>query len=203
MAGTETPPVNAAPAASPSPRFWNVPNSLTVGRLGLGVVFLAAMSFERYFAALVLFVLAAVSDGLDGYLARRLNQATAIGRQLDPLVDKLLVAAALIYLVAIPDAGVTPWMVTLIVTRELVIQWIRSLLEGRGEAFGAKWSGKLKTALQCAAIIASLVGLASRPTPSWVLMTRDLAVWSAVALTLYSGIEYVGKAWPKLRPDLS
>lgn len=196
-------PTANAPAAPPPPGFWNVPNSLTVGRLGLGLIFLGAMSFEHYFVALVLFVLAAISDGLDGYLARRLNQATAIGRQLDPLVDKLLVAAALIYLVAIPDAGVTPWMVSLIVSRELVIQWIRSLLEGRGEAFGAKWSGKLKTTLQCAAIIASLVALASRPAPAWVLFTRDLAVWSAVGLTLYSGVEYIGKAWPRLKPDLS
>src|SRR5262249_39623091 len=145
------------------PRFWNVPNSLTVGRLGLGAVMLVALARGWYAVALALFLVAALSDALDGYLARRLNQAAAIGSQLDPLVDKLLVAGALIFLVAVPGSGIAPWMVTLIVARELLIQWLRSLLEGRGEAFGAQWSGKLKTVLQCAAITASLLTLASGP----------------------------------------
>jgi CDP-diacylglycerol--glycerol-3-phosphate 3-phosphatidyltransferase len=180
-----------------------VPNVITVGRLVLGGFLLAAIAYERYQAALVLFVVAAVTDAVDGYLARRLNQATAIGRQLDPLVDKLLVAGALIYLVAIPGTGLAPWMVTLIVARELLIQWVRSLLEGRGVAFGAKLSGKLKTTVQCVAIGAILLTLSSRPAPTWLILTRDVAIWSAVALTLYSGIAYVGSAWPRLRPDLS
>lgn len=187
----------------PPPRFWNVPNTLTVGRLGLGVVLLVAIAREAYITALVLFVVAAVTDALDGYLARRLGQATALGRQLDPLVDKLLVAGVLIFLVALPDTGLAPWMVTLIVTRELLIQWVRSLLEGRGEAFGARWSGKLKTVLQCAAIIAILLALACQPAPSWMIVCRDLLIWSSVILTFYSGVAYVGEAWPRLRLDLS
>ncbi len=180
------------------PRFWNVPNSISVGRLGLGVVMLVFLAWGWYLTALVFFLAAALSDALDGYLARKLNQATAIGRQLDPLVDKLLVAGALIFLVAIPGSGLFPWMVALIVARELLIQWLRSLLEGRGEAFGAQWSGKLKTVLQCAAIVASLVSLATQPAPGWVTITRDVIIWSAVALTAYSGIAYMGGAWPRL-----
>lgn len=183
------------------PRFWNVPNSISVARLGLGAVMLVTLAWGWYALAAALFLAAALSDALDGHLARKLNQVTAIGRQLDPLVDKLLVAGALIYLVAIPGSGLSPWMVTVVVARELLIQWLRSLLEGRGEAFGAQWSGKLKTVLQCAAIVASLVALATPSAPPWMTITRDVLIWSAVGLTLYSGVAYLGGAWSKIQVD--
>src|SRR3954462_15191693 len=118
-------------------RFWNVPNSLTMSRLALSFVVFALIAFGYFAAALVVFILASISDGLDGYFARKLGQATAIGRQLDPLVDKVINCGAYIYLLAVPDTGVAPWMVTTIVVRELVVQAVRSLIEGRGEAFGA------------------------------------------------------------------
>ena len=95
-----------------------------------------------------------------------MNQETAIGRQLDPLVDKLIVAGALIYLLPGPRAGPgMPWMVTAIVIRELLIQGLRSLIEGRGEPFGAKMAGKLKTMFQCLAIGGSLVCLGMARPP--------------------------------------
>src|SRR5687768_11831611 len=128
-----------------SPRFWNVPNSLTMSRLGLAAVTFGLIAQGYYAGALLTFGLAALTDAFDGYFARRLNQATAIGRQLDPLVDKVMVAGGFIYLLAIPESGLAPWMVTAVIVRELLIQWLRSLLEGRGEAFGARWAGKLKT----------------------------------------------------------
>src|ERR687889_803091 len=115
-------------------RFWNVPNSLTMSRL--------AMAFA-------VFGLAGLTDALDGYFARLLGQSTVIGRQLDPLVDKVIVSGGFIYLLTVEGTGLAPWMVTLIVTRELLIQWLRSLLEGSGEAFGARSAGKLKTLFQC------------------------------------------------------
>lgn len=185
------------------PSLWNVPNTLTISRLGLGVLMLIALTYHAYVLAIVLFLLASITDALDGYFARLLNQATAFGRQLDPLVDKLLIAGVLVYLVAIPGSGLAPWMAAVIIARELLIQWLRSLLEGQGEAFGAKWSGKVKTVLQCSAIVASLVSLASNPPAGWLVLTRDLIIWSAVGLTLYSGVAYAISARSRLRLDMA
>ena len=185
------------------PGFWNVPNSMTMARLGLSVVVFALIAYERYFAALLVFGIAALTDALDGYLARLLNQSTAIGRQLDPLVDKVIVSGSFIYLLTIPGTGVQPWMVTTIVIRELLIQGLRSHLEGGGQAFGAKMAGKIKTTLQCLSISAILFGLSIRPEPSWFLWVRDVLTWSAVALTLYSGLGYVFAAIPSLKGRVS
>src|SRR3954453_6204842 len=180
------------------PRFWNVPNTLTMSRLLLAVVVFAQVSYGYYRSALVVFTLAAVTDALDGYLARLLDQATPIGRQLDPLIDKVIVAGTYIYLLTIRDTGVMPWMVTAIVVRELLIQGLRSLLEGQGQPFGARTAGKLKTLFQCLSIIAILLCLDLRPSPTW-LIARDSLTWTAVGLTLYSGVAYVAVAMPSLR----
>src|SRR3954469_20761241 len=102
--------------------FWNVPNSLTIGRLGLGLVVFVLIAHEWYGAALLVFGLAALTDALDGYFARLLDQATPVGRQLDPLVDKGIGSGGFIYLLATPGTGLAPWMVTTIVVRELLIQ---------------------------------------------------------------------------------
>jgi CDP-diacylglycerol--glycerol-3-phosphate 3-phosphatidyltransferase len=179
-------------------RFWNVPNSLSVGRLALTVAICALIGHTFYAWALGVFILAAITDALDGYFARLLKQETDIGRQLDPLVDKVIVSAGLIYLVAIPRSGLAPWMVTAIVSRELIVQALRSLIEGRGEAFGARLAGKLKTTFQCLAICAILLSLSVGPI-SGLIVVRDILIWAAVALTLYSGFGYVLLAMPKLR----
>ncbi len=186
------------PAALAEP-FWNVPNSLTMGRLGLSIVVFTLVGHAWYWAALAVFVVAAITDALDGYAARRLGQSTALGRQLDPLVDKVIVCGAFIYLLTVPgDTGLAPWMVTTIVVRELLIQGLRSHLEGGGQAFGARLAGKLKTVAQCLSISAILVALGLRPAPHW-LMARDVLTWSAVGLTVYSGLGYFALAIPKLR----
>jgi CDP-diacylglycerol--glycerol-3-phosphate 3-phosphatidyltransferase len=149
-----------------------------------------------------LFVLAAVTDALDGYFARLLKQDTAIGRQLDPLIDKVIVSGCYIYLATIPATGVLPWMVTAIVIRELLIQGLRSHLEGQGQAFGARMAGKLKTVVQCLSISAVLLCLGLEPSaPVTLLWARDVLTWLAVALTLYSGFSYVWIALPKLRGE--
>ena len=180
------------------PRFWNVPNALSMVRLALSVVVFALIANNAYLAAVVVFALAALTDALDGYFARLLNQSTAIGRQLDPLIDKVIVAGAYIYLVTIPGTGLAPWMVTIIVIRELLIQGLRSLLEGQGTAFGAKLAGKLKMVFQCFSIVAILLCLAWSPGPSW-LLARDVLTYAAVLLTLYSGLGYIASAFPSIR----
>jgi CDP-diacylglycerol---glycerol-3-phosphate 3-phosphatidyltransferase len=187
-------------ASTVQPTFWNVPNCLTLSRLVLAVVVFALIACGRYTAALIVFGLAALTDALDGYFARLLNQATALGRQLDPLVDKVIVSGGFIYLLTVPGSGLAPWMVTVIVVRELLIQGLRSLLEGRGQAFGARWAGKVKTTFQCLAIAAILLSLATAPGPAW-LFARDVLTWTAVGLTLYSGLSYLAVGLPKVQAD--
>jgi CDP-diacylglycerol--glycerol-3-phosphate 3-phosphatidyltransferase len=198
----ETPKATVATMAQPAqPPFWNVPNTLTLARLGLAVAVFALIAYARYFAALAVFGLAALSDALDGYLARLLDQATPIGRQLDPLVDKVIVSGTYIYLLTVKeDTGVQPWMVTTIITRELLIQGLRSHLEGQGQAFGARMAGKVKTTFQCLSISAVLLVLSVRPDPHpLLLLGRDALTWAAVGLTVYSGVAYVFAAAPSLK----
>jgi CDP-diacylglycerol---glycerol-3-phosphate 3-phosphatidyltransferase len=181
----------SATLASAPRRFWNVPNSLTVGRI----------DFQLYIAAMAVFIVAAVTDALDGYFARLLQQATPLGRQLDPLIDKVIVSGCYIYLATIPGSGVLPWMVTAIVVRELLIQGLRSHLEGQGQAFGARTAGKLKTVVQCISISVVLFCLSLESPHFGLLALRDGATWLAVLLTVYSGISYVWIAMPKLRGE--
>ncbi|CAN5805106.1 CDP-diacylglycerol--glycerol-3-phosphate 3-phosphatidyltransferase [soil metagenome] len=185
-----------------TPRLWNVPNALSLGRLVVGGFALGLIGYGYYLAALILFILAAISDWFDGYLARKLNQETAFGRQLDPLVDKLVASGFFIYLLTVEGSGLYPWMVTVIVIRELLIQWLRSLLEGQGIAFGAKLAGKLKTTFQFLAIVVILLILSfdAFQTTTWMLI-RDILIWLAVGLTIYSGAGYVLMGLPKIREE--
>lgn len=183
---------------SPEPPFWNLANVLTLSRLVLAPVVFALIAYKYPIAAVAVFLIAAITDWLDGLAARRLKVNSAIGRQLDPLVDKVLVVGTYIYLMAfVPGGGIAPWMVTAIVARELTVQAIRSLIEGRGEPFGAKFSGKLKTVTQFAAIVAVLVVQAYELSGAWVVV-RDVLIWASVLLTIGSGVHYLLLAWPAL-----
>ena len=107
---------------APAPRrFWNVPNSLTVSRLVLAVGVFLFIEYQFYLSALALFLIAAITDALDGYFARLLKQDTKIGRQLDPLIDKVIVSGCYIYLATISGTGVKAWMVSAIVIRLIVL----------------------------------------------------------------------------------
>jgi CDP-diacylglycerol--glycerol-3-phosphate 3-phosphatidyltransferase len=149
-------------------------------------------------AALIVFSIAALTDAFDGALARAMGQASALGRQLDPLVDKVMICSTLIFLLPRENSGVGAWMVAAIVSRELLVQALRSLVEGQGSAFGAKWMGKLKTLTQCLAIVAVLwtSGDASRGS---LATARDILLWSATILTITSGLTYLSAAIPLLR----
>jgi CDP-diacylglycerol---glycerol-3-phosphate 3-phosphatidyltransferase len=186
-----------------SRRFWNVPNTLTVSRLVLAVAVYALIDFQAYAWALGLFLIAAATDALDGYFARLLKQESPLGRQLDPLIDKVIVAGCYIYLTTIPNTGVRPWMVTAIVVRELLIQGVRSLLEGQGQPFGARTAGKFKTVVQCASIAAVLLVLWLQTSSPFLTWVRDGLTWLAVALTIYSGLIYIRLAMPSLRRESS
>src|SRR5205814_5143530 len=119
------------------PRVWNLPNMLTAARLGLAIVLFALIAAESWLLALIVFVVAAFTDWLDGFVARRQGLTSAFGRNFDPLVDKVLICGAFIFLLPVKPAGVAAWMVTLIVARELIITGVRSFFESQMASFGA------------------------------------------------------------------
>lgn len=168
----------------------NLPNWLTLSRLVLTVPFLFLAErpgFERW--ALALFLVASLTDWLDGYLARRWNQITAFGKLMDPLCDKVLVAGGLVALVA---QGLLPaWSVTLILFREFLVTGLRALEAAEGVIVPAGQMGKVKTVAQMVAI--ALLFLGAGGSESWAPLALDAGrwlYWAAVALTIASGIEY-------------
>ncbi len=112
--------------------------------------------------------MAAGTDWLDGYWARKYGQVTTLGRILDPFVDKIIICGTFIFLAAVPDSGVAAWMAVVIVGRELLVTALRSYLEGEGADFSAIMSGKLKMVLQCVAVLVSLYA----PVPRRSLSAR-------------------------------
>lgn len=170
----------------------NVPNVLTALRLALSIGVFVLIPLGQYLAATIVFALAAGTDWIDGWWARKYNQVTKLGRIFDPFVDKILICGTFIYLAAIPGSGIAPWMAVVVMGREMLVTVIRSFIEEQGGDFSAQMSGKLKMVFQCAAAIGSLVVLhqaagSPQPVPQWLL----IAVWLAVLSTIYSGLEYV------------
>jgi CDP-diacylglycerol--glycerol-3-phosphate 3-phosphatidyltransferase len=179
----------------------NVPNQITLVRLVLAVIVFVLIPWGQYAWALVLFLLAALTDWLDGYWARRTGQVTKLGRVLDPFVDKFLVCGAFIYLAAEPQSGIGAWMAVVVVARELLVTVLRSFLEGEGIDFSAKMAGKLKMVFQCGAVAASLwsLALSDQQPPQWLSWGLPSLVWLAIITTVYSGIDYVFLAFKLLR----
>lgn len=190
--------------------IWNVPNILTVARLVLSVLCFAVLPFEQYLPALVLFTIAAGTDWVDGYWARRYGQVTQLGRILDPFADKIIICGTFTFLAAVPPTAagesasqVTAWMAVIVTARELLVTALRSFFEEHGSDFSAKWSGKWKMVFQCAAAAASLAmlwhygynsGFWHPEPPTAVIWIVRLLVWCAVAMTIYSGWVYVKRA---------
>ncbi len=194
--------------------IFNVPNQLTTLRLLLAVVLFAFITWEYYLVSLGLFIVAAGTDWLDGYWARKYGQVTTLGRMLDPFADKVIICGTFIFLIAIPAMqdvpwGLRAWMVVVVVGRELLITALRSFMEQKGSDFSANMAGKLKMVLQCVAAgfclyYLSYRDLAESPlmapeAPAWVWGGMIGAVWAAVLLTAYSGVAYVIAAVRLLR----
>ena len=184
---------------------FNVPNKISAARLLLSFVFFALLPLQFYWAALVVFVIAAGTDWVDGWYARKYNLVTKLGRVLDPFCDKILICGAYI-LIAIEMDGLFPWyakiagwMAVVVVGRELLVTVLRSMIEGAGGDFSAKWAGKLKMGFQCVAVGACLVALAlkhanSDPVganiPVWLNIVVIASVWLSIYSTLQSGWGY-------------
>ncbi len=183
-----------------APAVFNVPNQLTTLRLVLSIVLFVLIELGTqlaspgyYLAAMVVFIVAAGTDWLDGYWARKYAQVTTLGRILDPFVDKVIICGTFIFLAALPESGLTAWMAVVVVARELLVTALRGFLEGEGIDFSAVMSGKLKMVAQCVAAGWSLFRLSygSTPPPDWISGGLLIVVWLAVALTVYSGGAYV------------
>jgi CDP-diacylglycerol--glycerol-3-phosphate 3-phosphatidyltransferase len=180
------------------PPVFNLPNQLTASRFVLGVVLFVLIALEYWLGCIVVFAAAAVTDWLDGYFARKQGLASTLGRVLDPLVDKVLVGGAYIFLLPVDNSGLKAWMVTLVVARELVITGLRSFMENRGATFGADWLGKIKMVLQCATLFAifavlKMFELTATPVAA-LLWVRDGLIYAMLAATALSGLQYLVRA---------
>jgi len=183
-------------------RSLNLPNLITLSRLVLSFVLFAMISAtEWWIASTAVFVIAAATDALDGYIARKYGLITTLGRILDPFVDKIIVCGAFVFLLEQTEqSGITAWMVMAVIGREMFVTGLRSFLEQSGQDFSAAWSGKIKMALQCLAIVLSLLSLDGGLRSSLLLVTRDVTLWLAVAITIYSGGIYAWRGFLMLRP---
>jgi CDP-diacylglycerol--glycerol-3-phosphate 3-phosphatidyltransferase len=171
----------------------NAPNALTLSRIFLVPLLLAVLltkdiPYNDYLAVAIV-LLAAATDALDGYLARRLGQVTTLGILLDPIADKLLVSGAFIAMVEI---GLVPaWMAVLIVGRELAVTGLRSIAQAGGYSIDVSQMGKTKTVVQIVAIVGLLLGVHQE----WLRWPAQAALILAVVLSLYSAIQYFLTFW--------
>lgn len=173
----------------------NLPNALTVTRIFLVPLLVVVLltKFEgqlilgvpRALVAAAIFGLASVTDWLDGYLARRRGQVTALGRMMDPLADKLLTSAAFISLVQLDLAPA--WMVAVIIGRELAITGLRSLASAKGIGFGASRLGKIKMVAQVTAILLLILGQDGQQP---FLLLGQIGLWVVLATAIASAVDY-------------
>lgn len=186
-------------AASP----WNVPNLLTSIRLVLAIAVIALIAVQWYGWAFASFVIAASTDWVDGFYARRYGQVTKLGRIFDPFVDKIVICGTFIALVEIAGSGIAAWMAIVVVARELLVTSLRGMIEGGGGDFSASQLGKWKMVLQCVAVGAVLVCLMQSEPAAWLQWLRLGSIWGAIALTVYSGYDYVVAAVRIMNTDQS
>jgi CDP-diacylglycerol--glycerol-3-phosphate 3-phosphatidyltransferase len=176
--------------------FTNLPNLVTMGRVVLipfVLFFIDNFSPLRSFIASLLYLGAAAGDALDGYLARSRGQVSTLGKFLDPLADKLIVTAVLVFMVAL--SRVPAWVVVVLIARDLAIQGLRSIASAQGLVIAASEGGKIKTALQLVAIMMLLIYF--RYPVLGTSITIDYArdglwvLYISVAVSLFSGAQYL------------
>jgi len=216
--------------------FRHVPNSLTALRLILAAVFFGMLSYFQYDVsgkhgdpkwlntAFLIYLVALLTDFFDGYLARKWKVEGVFGRVVDPFVDKVLVLGSFIFfagknftipsqnLADVPSnvqtiTGVAPWMVVLILARELLVTSLRSHNESEGHNFAAAFSGKLKMVFQSVTILVILVYVNYRPQfinigyERQAAIFRSFCIWATIAITVLSGLLYISRAVTLYRRD--
>ncbi len=184
----------------------NLPNKLTMLRIVLTPVFLAVLYWGfpgAEYAALAIFIIASLTDLLDGKIARKYNLVTDFGKFADPLADKILVVAAMLWFV---ECGRMPaWMVMIVITREFAVSGLRMIASDNGRVIAAGWSGKVKTAATMACIVVMLLlgpslaayraggYLGAVPWDRYISLADAACGWVITLTTLYSGVEYFVK----------
>jgi len=210
---------------------WNIPNQLTVGRIGLSMVFFILLALYQpgtsygpwlLNTSFIIFVVAGITDFLDGYLARKWNQVSVFGRIADPFVDKLLVVGAFAMLAGsnfqlasdaldhkLPGwltggmaSSIQAWMVVAVLAREFIVSAIRGYSESQGVQFSATSVGKIKMIVQLIALGTVLFQMANIEM-MWAVWLKVILVWLAVIVTVLSGFAYVNKARGLLSGELA
>ena len=184
----------------------NLPNKLTMLRIILTPVFLAVLYWGfpgADYMALAIFIIASLTDLMDGKIARKYNLVTDFGKFADPLADKILVVAAMLWFV---EKGRMPaWMLMIVITREFAVSGLRMIASDNGRVIAAGWSGKVKTASTMVCIVVMLLlgpslaayqsggGLTAVPWDRYISWADTVCVWVITLTTLYSGVEYFVK----------
>ncbi len=196
---------------SVAPERMNLPNSITMSRIIMIPLFLWMLSphfpwrahGEQEILASILFVLASITDGLDGYLARKRGQITTMGMLLDPLADKIMVTAALIALVAYNPDVVKVWIAVVIIGREFLISGLRSIASSEGFTITASELGKLKTVAQIVSVVSAIlahrwdhwqIGVVVIPL-KWYAIA---AIYFTVVVSCISAVDYFVGFWKKI-----
>jgi len=190
----------------------NLPNSITLSRIVMIPVFLWILSAyypwkgahgEQEIAAAVLFILASITDGIDGYLARKRQQITTMGMLLDPLADKIMVTSALIALVNYEPSVVKVWIAVVIISREFLISGLRSIASSEGFTIQASDLGKLKTVIQIVSVVSAIfahrwdqwhVGFLIIPVHTFAVA----AIYYTVLVSIVSVVDYFVAFWKKI-----
>jgi len=194
----------------------NLPNYITLSRIAtiplliwiLTTPYYAHPHFASFYGdrvvlASVLFILASITDGLDGYLARRRGQITTMGMLLDPLADKLMITAAYIMLVHLIPSIVNVWVAVIIIGREFLISGLRSIAASEGFTIEASDLGKFKMVVQIVSIVAAILAL---QWDFWdfkyiiihVRLAAHIAIWFMVAVSVISAVDYFAGFWKKI-----
>ena len=189
----------------------NLPNSITLSRIGCVPVLIWILSpkfplhthGEQEIIASAVFILASITDGLDGYLARKRGQITTIGMLLDPLADKLMVTAAYIVLVSYNPRIVPPWIAVLVIGREFLVSGLRSIAASEGFTIEASEIGKLKTVIQIVSVVAAVL---NHRWDYWNfgwfvvgvhLIAMTAIYWMAI-VSIISAVDYFAAFWKKI-----
>ena len=195
----------------------NLPNYITISRIFSVPILLWLLSSsvisgthgEQELAASSLFILASITDGLDGYLARKRGQVTTMGMLLDPLADKLLIAAAFISLVQFNPRIVPAWIAVIIIGREFLVSGLRGIAASEGFTIQASELGKLKMFAQIVGVVAAIL---DHKWKTWnigadfifpVDLIARLAIWFMVAVSIVSAIDYFVAFWSKIDREAS
>ena len=167
----------------------NLPNKLTMARIVLVPIFMIALLLEFYYAALVIFCVAAITDFFDGYLARKHNLVSSFGKIMDPLADKLLVFSALICFIQLEKISV--WAPISIIAREFVVTSMRVVAVSKGKVIAASWWGKVKTNVQLFAIIGAMLIFALGRIIRRGDEVAAILIWISALFTIASWVAYI------------